>query len=110
MRFQKNDKIITKIGGMTCQFGLGCKFISTVKEGDLVDLTVVGKYSDAQVECWIVSLDGITHQENGTLLHITTRNDGVSPIESGIRATKHGYQEIKPFVMYAQKAHYILAD
>ena len=36
-----------------------------------------------------------------TLLHITTRADGVAPVESGKRATKFGYDKI--YIPYSKR-------
>jgi len=75
-------------------------------KGEEVLLEVVGKYQDDEVSCLIVeailpSSQRLTHQKDGaTLLHITTFcKEGVSPVESGRRATSRGYQR------YNRKVH-----
>lgn len=47
---------------MTWVYGKGKTFPAGVKEGDFGDLEVVGTYSDADVSCYIVTFNGITHQ------------------------------------------------
>jgi len=84
----------------TWEFNPGkCELPQGISEGDEVTLLRVGKYSDEDVECLIVrlvlpgSVNGkIQKQPSGTLLHITTRcENGVKPVESGLRATEKGY-------------------
>ena len=67
-------------------------------EGEPVEIRVVGKYKDEIVECDIVKvklLNGtvLTHQPNGTVLHITTWFDEryASAKDSGLRATENGW-------------------
>jgi len=75
-----------------------CTLPPQIGEGDAIDLTVVGIYSDDEVECLIINITSddtptLAYQKGGkTLLHITTRcAKGVSPVESGRRATLNGY-------------------
>jgi predicted GIY-YIG superfamily endonuclease len=61
-----------------------------VKEGDMVEVEVVGKYKDKNCTCDIVKIEDITHSPfNGNILHITRSTKGIQPYEVGVRATEN---------------------
>jgi hypothetical protein len=85
----------------TYQFGSDCRLPEEVGEGDDVTLKVVGLYGDDEVECLIVEVhlanQVIYHQpnENQTVMHVTVWSaDGVSPVQSGLRATENGWTPV----------------
>lgn len=83
---------------MTWNFGSSNVFPNGINRNDEATVTIIGKYSDKDVSCLIVEWNGITNQPSGKLLHITTRcENGVSPSESGVRATKYGYQKVEQY-------------
>ena len=47
---------------MTWAYGKGLCFPEGVKEGDFGDVEFVGKYSDSEVACFVVTYNGLTHQ------------------------------------------------
>ena len=47
---------------MTWAYGKGLSFPEGVSEGDFGTVEFVGKYSDAEVACWVVTYNGLTHQ------------------------------------------------
>jgi len=82
-------------GHVTYDFNPG-NCVLPVPEGTEVELTWIGHYSDDEVACDILQVtlpDGkvITTQPNGTVLHSTYDCiEGVSPVQSGLRATTNG--------------------
>jgi len=83
---------------MTWNYGLPRKYPSNIQSGELAEVTVIGKYEDDQVACWVVKYGRYTHQPSGTLLHVTTKvTNGGKAVMSGQRATKNGYEKIKSF-------------
>jgi hypothetical protein len=47
---------------MTWAYGKGLCFPEGVKEGDYGTIEFVGKYSDSEVACFVVTFNGLTHQ------------------------------------------------
>jgi len=93
----------------TWEFAPGkCKL--PVPEGTEVKLFVVGKYQDNDVACDIVEVElpngeRLTHQGSGTVLHVTTFcQEGVSPVQSGLRATKNGWTKLSEKRVVTAKA------
>ena len=83
-----------------------CSLPDGVIPGDNVTVRIIGKYSDDNVEVDIVEVvlrsgDVLTHQENGTVLHITRSSNGVHPVASGQRATKRGWKQVCPMELTA---------
>lgn len=97
---------------ITWEFAPGtCSLPEGVVPGDEVQVILIGKYKDDQVEADIVKVrlrtgEELTHQENGTVLHITRRAEGVPPIVSGVRATKHGWEPVRESVEQAVAGFY----
>ena len=80
--------------------------------GSDVKILVIGKYSDQDIDADIVKVvlpngKELTHQKDGKkLLHITRNcRNGVKPVQSGIRATRDGWDSIQPYQIRA-KANY----
>jgi hypothetical protein len=82
------------------------------EENAEVTLVVIGEYADDDIACDIVEAhlpngDVLTTQQSGTLLHMTTRvSNGVSPVQSGIRATKNGYNKVEPREVTAKAGYF----
>ena len=81
----------------TWQYGYPLRYPEGVKAGDDATVTVIGKYKDEQVGCWVIRWEDKTNKPEGTLLHITTFCKGASPVESGKRATKSGFESVEEF-------------
>lgn len=85
----------------TYQFLPGeCVLPPGVKDGDKVDVLLAGEYKDDDVRSIIVHIylpDGsiIKEQPSGTPMHVTLQaNNGVSPIEGGLRPKRNGWKAI----------------
>jgi len=99
-------------GHVTWEFKPG-KCSLPCNEGDDVKIIVIGKYNDSDISADIVKIilpnkEELTHQKDGQkLLHITreTRN-GVKAVQSGIRATKYGYEKIIPYEIRAKASYF----
>ena len=88
---------------MTFKYGMPKEYPPNVNPGDRDFVTVIGKYEDEQVSCWVVKYKNYTHQSNGTLLHITTKvQNGGKPAMSGQRATKLGYVPVSEFKIFGE--------
>jgi hypothetical protein len=82
-------------GHVTYQYGLPLRYPDGVAPGDRVKVTFVGIYQDDEVGCHIVQVGALETQPSGTVLHLTTSTkNGVAPVESGRRATEHGWQPL----------------
>ena len=84
----------------TWEFGFDCELPEGVSEGDEVELEIVGGYEDDDISCLIVHLwigeRVFTHQPSEMILHVTMRtSNGISPVQSGIRAMKNGWKTIE---------------
>ncbi len=83
-------------GHITYDFNPG-KCELPVPEGTIVDVTWIGFYEDKELACDVLLVtlpDGtvLKTQPNGTVLHNTWYCiDGVSPVQSGIRANDKAY-------------------
>ncbi len=88
-------------GHITYDFNPG-KCELPVPEGTIVDVTWIGFYSDDEVACDVLQItlpDGsiLKTQPNGTVLHNTwCCIEGVSPVQSGIRANTKASYFLKP--------------
>jgi len=101
---------------VTWEFNPGhCKLPQGVKEGDLVNVHVVGRYKDSEIACWVVQVllpngQRLVKQPTGTVLHITTWSaPRVPAVESGLRATKKGWDKFQPkdqFMLTAQADYF----
>ena len=86
------------------------KFPLDMFDGQEYPVWRIGKYEDDDISCDIVMVEvndeDRFHQFGSiTLLHITTYcRDGVSPRESGLRATANGYVKLDPIYMGMFKA------
>ena len=104
-------------GHCTWEFAPGaCTLPSWAEEGDEISLVKTGEYLDDEVGCDIVEIrlsnETIRTQESGTLLHITTFcKEGVSPVQSGLRATKNGFTPVaEEEVIQATAGFFTVAD
>jgi len=97
-------------GHVTMHYNPGKKCFLPCSEGTEVKIRVIGKYSDTDIDADIVEVilpsgQVLKEQRKGTLLHVTraTRN-GVSPVQSGIRATKnpHLIKKVTPYTIRAK--------
>jgi len=106
---------------VTWEFNPGkCTLPKSTFEGREVLVHVVGDYKDEDLSCLIVEVelpDGkvLTHQASGTVLHITTHVEpGVSPVQSGVRATAQGWEHRKnnslKFVTHVAKAGFFRVE
>ena len=92
---------------ITWEFNPGkCGLPESVEEGDKVKVVGVGEYIDYEIyaiQVEVILADGkvLTHQPNGTPLHITIKAKGVPPVESGLRIKKFGATPIKPYTIEA---------
>lgn len=77
-----------------------CVIPNCLKEGQEVEVVQIGFYSDADIDADIVSIHKVgslytllDFQNDGiTPLHITREcRNGVSPVQSGVRAKERGY-------------------
>jgi hypothetical protein len=103
-------------GHCTWEFAPGaCTLPSWAEEGTMVNLVKVGEYLDDEVGCDVVEIrlnnETVRTQESGTLLHVTTFcKEGVSPVQSGIRATKNGFTPVTEEVIPATAGFFTVAD
>lgn len=86
---------------MTWHYGFPLERPDGVSEGDTTKVKVIGEYEDDQVKCLVVEWENHKKQPNDkTLLHITTEvRNGGKPVMSGQRATKYGYEKVKPYYL-----------
>jgi len=73
-----------------------CTLPQNVEDGELCSVVKIGEYKDDEVYADIVVVvtqkgEKLTHQPNGTILHIT-RESKVPPVEAGLRATRLGWK------------------
>ena len=103
-------------GHCTWEFAPGaCTLPFWAEEGSNIDLVKVGVYLDNDVVCDIVEIrldnETIKTQKSGTLLHITTFcKKGVSPVQSGLRATKNGFTPVAEEVIPATAGFFEVED
>lgn len=90
-----------------------CRLPEGVEQGDTVIIRSIGKYADNDVSCTVVSVELLSGeilstQESGTLLHFTTMvSHGVPAKESGVRATKFGYNDSCSEVYLATAGYFV---
>jgi len=108
----------SKLQHSTWEFGQGS--ILPCKEGQEIDLVVVGIYEDDDITAEIVEwhlADGsiLTHQPDSDIpLHITgtIKTAGISPVESGRRAALYpaNIRPVRPYKKVATAGYFVRAQ